>query len=866
MTTLSARHLDTVITRLGVLLPAASFVGSPSQLAAALDRLVDLPVLHDHTGRSDATYRQLLGVCAVEPGTSAGLDPAIAVLVDGLSAPSTSAAAPRPVLSRVALIVDVDALLRTPVLKFYVASADPAVLVRRLSTALPHAEVKSIATMPVGGAVAIECSFTAARIALAVEDAQNWELPGTITLKDTLAADASAPVLDLIGLSQAYWSQDPGKATIAVLDTGIDQSHLALRRVAAYRNFTRFADADEDGHGTHVASIAAGDSAFCDHAFRGVAPNCRLVSGKVLHRGDQHEIDWLEQVLNGMAWAVFDEQADVLSISLYDDDMPPSGRSIWTRACDEAFHHGTIVCVAAGNLMDPGPFPELGTINVPGDAVTAVTVGAIDTNRRLAGISARGVGEHNEPLAGKPNCVAPGVGILAARSTARPDGAGHLIAETGTSMATPVVAGCLALIKSRARAAGVEMPPADVIRIFYESCETLTDEAGETYLSHEIGHGLVNMATAFAKTDDYITSAPAQPAVGARPKRTEMLSFVPPTSATWAPNTCYGSCATTYQTTVGVFSDTACCEICRTPICAVCWALGDRRCRTHAGPAATAIPMVSTTPRVASPSQTTQFPAPVVSATFRGASPMTIEPVNPCVIRDAADLAGQRFATSFEQRAVRIPEMVNPVTAHAVKHEKGARQETKYRFGDMLRYNFTGGLRLSKLDLRHSQLSLIALRLCREGIEHRDGQCVPSPGLIRHLPDAFHFDDKGYYVVGIFSPFGWPEMWTRQEHGGANFEVHLVEETGRTWRISGPRTDFSDLFNPESDDSKAVRVLAALKGSPELAVPGGQVALDVFATAHGFRAAFVTAVISGTDAGYKTVTHRSQTLILRSFR
>ena len=77
--------------------------------------------------------------------------------------------------------------------------------------------------------------------------------------------------------------------------------------------------------------------------------------------------------------------------------MHANGRSIWTRACDEAYRQGTIVCVAAGN-PDPS-FPE--SIVVPGDAKTAVTVGAIDKARQLARFSAMGSDRLDSPLYGK---------------------------------------------------------------------------------------------------------------------------------------------------------------------------------------------------------------------------------------------------------------------------------------------------------------------------------------------------------------------------------------------------------------------------------------------------------------------------------
>ena len=104
--------------------------------------------------------------------------------------------------------------------------------------------------------------------------------------------------------------QAEANATLAVLDTGLDLAHPAFRRVPAsdYRNFTPGSSEDRDGHGTHVAFIAAGGP-VAGHHHVGVAPNVRLIAGKVMEKGVFYTV---ERILEGMAWAVFDKGADVV--------------------------------------------------------------------------------------------------------------------------------------------------------------------------------------------------------------------------------------------------------------------------------------------------------------------------------------------------------------------------------------------------------------------------------------------------------------------------------------------------------------------------------------------------------------------------
>ncbi|GGR98886.1 hypothetical protein GCM10010252_41980 [Streptomyces aureoverticillatus] len=249
-----------------------------------------------------------------------------------------------------------------------------------------------------------------------------------------------------IGAPKAWEAGYDGKGVkIAVLDSGVDATHPDLKgQVVAEKNFSSAPDAkDRVGHGTHVASIAAGSGAK-NGAFKGVAPGARLLSGKVLADdgtgGDSG-------IIAGMEWAAA-QGADVVNLSLGGGDMP--GTDPLEAAVDKlSADKGVLFAVSAGNSGAGGS----GTVESPGSAKAALTVGAVDDGERLAEFSSRG------PRAGggtiKPDVTAPGVDITAAAAPGsaiekevgqNPEG---YLTISGTSMAAPHAAGAAALLKQR---------------------------------------------------------------------------------------------------------------------------------------------------------------------------------------------------------------------------------------------------------------------------------------------------------------------------------------------------------------------------------------------------------------------------------
>ncbi|SOF02250.1 Subtilase family protein [Streptomyces sp. OV198] len=254
--------------------------------------------------------------------------------------------------------------------------------------------------------------------------------------KIRVALDRSVPQ---IGAPAAWKAGYDGKGVkVAVLDTGVDDTHPDLKdRVVAEKNFSDSKDTvDRFGHGTHVASIVAGSGAKSGGRYKGVAPGADLLIGKVL--SDDGAGDYAS-IIAGMQWAV-GEGARVVNTSLGQDDSPgidPVEEAVNTLSEQS----GTLFVVAAGN-SGPGE----GTIGTPGSAQAALTVGAVDKQDVIASFSSRGPTADGDL---KPDITAPGVDIVAAKAAQGVIGtpvADGYVSLSGTSMATPHVAGAAALL------------------------------------------------------------------------------------------------------------------------------------------------------------------------------------------------------------------------------------------------------------------------------------------------------------------------------------------------------------------------------------------------------------------------------------
>ncbi|MFI5551009.1 S8 family serine peptidase [Streptomyces sp. NPDC051738] len=247
-----------------------------------------------------------------------------------------------------------------------------------------------------------------------------------------------------IGAPKAWEAGYDGKGVkIAVLDTGVDATHPDLKdQVIGAKNFTPAATAeDKVGHGTHVASIAAGTGAKSGGKLKGVAPGADILNGKVL---DDQGFGDDSGILAGMEWAA-EQGAQVVNMSLGGGDTPeidPLEAAVNKLSAEK----GILFAIAAGNSG-----PE--SVGSPGSAEAALTVGAVDDKDVLAPFSSTGPRLGDGAI--KPDVTAPGVDITAASAKGSlieqevgENPAGYLTIS-GTSMATPHVAGAAAILKQQ---------------------------------------------------------------------------------------------------------------------------------------------------------------------------------------------------------------------------------------------------------------------------------------------------------------------------------------------------------------------------------------------------------------------------------
>jgi serine protease AprX len=262
---------------------------------------------------------------------------------------------------------------------------------------------------------------------------------------------------------------------IAVIDSGISawQDEIAAERVVYFKDFTREADdplasqlSDEYGHGTHVASIAAGAGADGRHV--GMAPGAHLIGFKVI---DGDGVGYISDVIDAVDEAIRLKDAyaiRIINLSVASGVFESYKRDPLTLAAERAFDAGIVVVAAAGNLgqNDEG-WVQFGGVTSPGNAPWVLTVGAtthqgtaVRNDDAVAAFSSRGPTWID--FAAKPDLVAPGVGIEASAapgSTLAAVNAEYLVGTpapgtglkpylsmSGTSMAAPVVAGTVALM------------------------------------------------------------------------------------------------------------------------------------------------------------------------------------------------------------------------------------------------------------------------------------------------------------------------------------------------------------------------------------------------------------------------------------
>lgn len=249
---------------------------------------------------------------------------------------------------------------------------------------------------------------------------------------------------------------------------------------------------DDHGHGTHVASIIGGNN------LKGVAPSVQLISYKVLNGSGSGYLSTIISALDNISSFKIDldpsNDINVVNMSLgmgcgayYSPVCGPDDPL--SKAVDTTVDAGVVVVVAAGNSG-----PNASTIGSPGTARKAITVGAVDKNKQMASFSSRGPVVIGTETVQKPDIVAPGVSICAAEydgwlSSNRCLDNQH-IAIDGTSMATPHVAGVVALMLQ----AKPDLTPAQVKSIILAQAQNLGFSANDQ------GKGLIDALSSVLNT------------------------------------------------------------------------------------------------------------------------------------------------------------------------------------------------------------------------------------------------------------------------------------------------------------------------------------------------------------------------------
>lgn len=220
----------------------------------------------------------------------------------------------------------------------------------------------------------------------------------------------------------AAWNHDyTGKGIkVAILDTGISaHEDLVISGGKSMVSYTT-SYADDHGHGTHVAgTVGAKDNGI---GSAGVAPDSELYAVKVLGKDGSGS---MSDIVAGIDWAIANDM-DIINMSLGSQ----SGSIALQDAVIRAKNAGVIVVVAAGNDGNANGTGD--TVDYPGKYEEVITVGATDSNNKKASFSSAGP---------SVDVSAPGVSIYSTLNT------GKYGYKSGTSMATPYVAGVIALYK-----------------------------------------------------------------------------------------------------------------------------------------------------------------------------------------------------------------------------------------------------------------------------------------------------------------------------------------------------------------------------------------------------------------------------------
>ena len=307
--------------------------------------------------------------------------------------------------------------------------------------------------------------------------------------------------------------------SIAIIDTGIDPLHVGLndfdddpltndpKVVAFYDALDESGDNgdgttepyDDQGHGSHCAGISAGTGAVDEgpmnenneKPYRGVAPDAWLVGVKVLDSGGSGSF---AEVMRGMEWTIdnqikYNIRAASMSLGgVWLVELTQEQEERVTHLANEMVAAGISLMIAAGNSA------AYGTIGTPGAAKDVITVGSTEDSKELAVYSSKGP-THEGQI--KPNVAAIGSAVMSVEANS---GNGYA-SYSGTSMATPMVAGMAVLLLQ----ANPDLQPL-MIRTILESTSEFRWLSHPVRPNNDYGWGFVLMDTALDEAIKYDAS------------------------------------------------------------------------------------------------------------------------------------------------------------------------------------------------------------------------------------------------------------------------------------------------------------------------------------------------------------------------
>ncbi len=230
--------------------------------------------------------------------------------------------------------------------------------------------------------------------------------------------------------------------TVAVLDTGIYPHKDFDNRITSFYDClnNRSHMYDDNSHGTHVCGIIGGSGRQSHGLYKGIAPQCNLISVKML---DSKGLGSSQAMIKGINW-ILDNQKKydikIVNISVGTESVScADSQSELVIAVEKMWQQGITVIASAGNNG-----PDYHTITVPGISSKIITVGASQAMKGLDSngkphftYSGKGPTHCNIP---KPDVTAPGSHIISCHHYGN-----SYTTKSGTSMSTPIVSGAAAL-------------------------------------------------------------------------------------------------------------------------------------------------------------------------------------------------------------------------------------------------------------------------------------------------------------------------------------------------------------------------------------------------------------------------------------